>query len=389
MGILFYLHTIFPTMHLANAFFSYILWDQQPEIFPNTSIPLRWYGLLFAAAFFVGQMVIRHIMLAEGKSEKDVESLSIHMIIATVVGARLGHCLFYQPEVYLANPIDILKVWEGGLASHGAAFAIIFAIWLYARKHPAQSWLWVLDRIVIVVALGGAFIRTGNLMNSEILGKPADSAISMVFPYSFRATLDQVTEGNLDELDIRKGTGADTTIDGQKWVPLELHFVFTRDKMQGSSVDGFLFATLPSVVRTSNGLGDHKEPHLFYTMESAQIRQGYDDKGRKTLTIRMFGLPRYPAMIFEAISSFLLFVALFLYWSRNIGRVPEGRMFSIFLLVLFSLRFGYEFLKENQVSFEDGLSLNMGQNLSIPLVLAGVFLLIRSFIRPSIPEKQE
>lgn len=372
-------------MHLADALLSYILWDQQPEIFPDSFLPLRWYGLLFAAAFFIGQMVIRHIMLAEGKSEKDVESLSIHMIIATVVGARLGHCLFYQPEVYLANPIEILKVWEGGLASHGAAFAIIFAIWLYARKHPGQSWLWVLDRIVIVVALGGAFIRTGNLMNSEILGKPADSPVSMVFPYSFRATLAQVTEGNLDELKILKGSGPDTTIDGQKWVPLEFRFVFTRDKMQGSSVDGFLFATLPSVVRSSNGLGSHSEPHLYYTMESANARQNYDDKGRRTLTLKMFGLPRYPAMIFEAISSLLLFLALYFYWSRNVGRVPEGRLFSVFLVVLFSLRFAYEFLKENQVSFEDGLSLNMGQNLSIPLVVAGLILFVWSFRKKEIP----
>ena len=153
---------------------SFILWEARPEIWPDGPVPLRWYGLMFAAAFALGQYIISYIFKRDGKSEKDVDSLTYHMIIGTILGARLGHCLFYQPDYYLSHPIEILKVWEGGLASHGATIGIVFAMWLYSRKHPNQSWLWILDRIVIVVALGGAFVRFGNLMNSEIIGKPTD-----------------------------------------------------------------------------------------------------------------------------------------------------------------------------------------------------------------------
>jgi prolipoprotein diacylglyceryl transferase len=100
--------------------------------------------------------------------------------LGTILGARLGHCLFYEPSYYLSNPIEILKIWEGGLASHGAAIGIVLALWLYIRKHKL-SFLWLIDRIVIVVPLGGAFIRTGNLFNSEIYGRATDVPWAFLF----------------------------------------------------------------------------------------------------------------------------------------------------------------------------------------------------------------
>jgi phosphatidylglycerol:prolipoprotein diacylglycerol transferase len=126
-----------------HSLISYIVWDPTKEIFriPIIDHPVVWYGLLFASAFLIGQQIILRIFKAEGKPESDIDTLTMYMVIATVVGARLGHVFFYEPARYLANPIDILKVWEGGLASHGATVVILFAIYLNTpkKKRPKLS----------------------------------------------------------------------------------------------------------------------------------------------------------------------------------------------------------------------------------------------------------
>ena len=149
---------------------SSITWNADPEIVRIGSLAIRWYGILFAMGFVCGYFIIQAFFRKEGIPLKLLDQLTTTMVIATVIGARLGHCLFYEPAYYLSNPIEILKVWEGGLASHGAAIGILLAIWIFARKHKVSYW-WVIDRIAVVTALAGFFIRMGNLMNSEIFGK--------------------------------------------------------------------------------------------------------------------------------------------------------------------------------------------------------------------------
>ena len=151
-----------------------IRWDVDPEIFSIGQLSIRWYGLLFMLSFVFGFIILSRIYRKEGKEVSDVDRLSLYVGLGTLIGARLGHCLFYEPQYFLSNPIEILKVYKGGLASHGALVGIIFSIWLYSRKTAGQSMLWVLDRLVIAVALAGALIRTGNLMNSEIVGSTTD-----------------------------------------------------------------------------------------------------------------------------------------------------------------------------------------------------------------------
>lgn len=158
---------------------NYIHWDVNPEIFRIGGFAIRYYGLLFALAFYSGYLIFTRIFKKEGVPIEVLDKLTLYVFVGTVLGARLGHCLFYQPDYYLSNPIEILKIWEGGLASHGAAVGILIALWLFARN-VKKPYFWILDRIGIVVALGGAFIRLGNLMNSEIIGKPADVPWSFV-----------------------------------------------------------------------------------------------------------------------------------------------------------------------------------------------------------------
>ncbi|WP_375559294.1 prolipoprotein diacylglyceryl transferase [Bernardetia sp. OM2101] len=153
---------------------SAISWDVSPEIWQWKFINLRWYGLLFATGFIVGYFIFSKIYKIEGKPQEDLETLLTYMVIATVVGSRLGHCLFYDPVYYLSNPLEIFKIWKGGLASHGGTIGLLVALFLYSKNHKDQPYLWLLDRIVIPIALAGAFIRLGNLMNSEIYGGVTD-----------------------------------------------------------------------------------------------------------------------------------------------------------------------------------------------------------------------
>lgn len=256
-----------------------MIWDVSPDIFSLGPITIRWYGLLFASSFIVGFYIMQKIFQIESKKESDLNDLVWYMIIGTVIGARLGHCFFYNPGYYLSNPVKILMVWEGGLASHGAAIGILIAIYFYSKKRKDQTYLWVMDRVVITVALAGFFIRMGNLFNSEIIGKPTDLPWAFVF------------------------VGAD--------IP---------DPM----------------------------------------------------------VPRHPAQLYEAIAYLIIFLIIALIYRSQKQNLKDGFIFGLFLLLIFAFRFFVEFVKENQSEFEAGMFLNMGQILSIPLVLAGIVLIIYS-----------
>ncbi len=160
--------------------FLYIHWHPDPEFISIFGLSIRWYGVLFALAFLFGYIIMKKIFLREGLSEKVLDRLSLYMLIGTIVGARLGHCFFYEPDYYLSNLTEILNIRQGGLASHGAAIGILLALWLFSKKEK-RPYSWILDRIVIVVALAGFFIRTGNLINSEIYGSPTQVPWAFIF----------------------------------------------------------------------------------------------------------------------------------------------------------------------------------------------------------------
>jgi prolipoprotein diacylglyceryl transferase len=173
---------------------NFINWNPSPEIFtiPGIDWPVRWYGLMWALAFIASHFFMNRIFKAEKRSEKALDTLTLYIILGTVLGARLGHCLFYGPwfdeelangniiEGYLSHPLNILKVYEGGLASHGGALGILSAMILYCRKEK-ESWIWLFDRLVVVVPLAAMCIRLGNLINSEIIGKVTDVPWAFIF----------------------------------------------------------------------------------------------------------------------------------------------------------------------------------------------------------------
>ena len=366
-------------MNLLN----YIIWSPNPEILPGIDwIEVRWYGLLFAAGFIISQQIMYHIYKAEGKPQKDVDSLTLWMIIATIIGARLGHVIFYEPMRYLQDPISILKTWEGGLASHGATIGILTAIYLYVnyfvdinpfkgrfvwkrKKRVGQSYLWVVDRIVICVAITGALIRFGNFLNAEIIGLPTRTNFGVVFA---RDAIDGIE--SMRQVENVKIIKDDTReIDENGYVPVEIVIQFTKAVNSQAMAEQIVRMNVKSILSNYASLHFYEPPTNTLEFTVSQNR------GRQNSVVRTKAISRHPAQLYESISTFLIFLFLLFLWNKRKEKIPEGLLFGTFLIILFGLRFVYEFLKENQVEFEDTMSLNMGQILSIPLVIAGIWIL--------------
>ncbi len=259
---------------------NFIHWNVNPEIFHLGPLSVRWYGLLFASGFLLGYYIVEQMFKWENEDEKWLDSLFLYLIIATVIGSRLGHVFFYGWDYYSQNLSEILMVWHGGLASHGGALGVIFAMYLHSKIVTKRSILWTMDRVVVPIALVAALIRTGNLMNSEIYG------IETSLPW------------------------------------------------------GVIFEQNGEIVA------------------------------------------KHPTQIYEALSYLFVFaVLMFLYWKTNSRKKP-GLLLGTFFILMFSARFLIEFIKEDQEAFESGMMLNMGQWLSIPFILFGIYLVVRAIQNP-------
>lgn len=269
-----------------TSIFSYIHWHPNPEIVKFGGLSLRYYSVLFATGILLSFHLLRKRFQQQGIADTVAEKLFIYVVLGTFLGARVGHCLFYEPGYFLQHPWEILLPWEGlpwernfrftgyrGLASHGAALGILIAIRIFTKK-ARLSYLVMLDGLAPFVPLTGAFIRLGNLFNSEILGTPSHVA----------------------------------------WA-----FIFDRED----------------------------------------------------------NIPRHPAQLYEAICYLILFFLLYRLSRKSYTNSKRGALFGVLLMCLFSIRFILEFFKADQVVFEAGMWLNMGQLLSLPLIIAGVFLFLR------------
>jgi prolipoprotein diacylglyceryl transferase len=370
---------------------SYIIWNGSPEIFTYGSFSLRWYGLFFALGFLISQQFMYYFYKEEGKPEKDVDTLTIYMVIATIIGARLGHVIFYQPEIITENPLSIFLPFEfspfrftglQGLASHGAAIGILSALWIYSRKKkPGQNFLQVVDRIVIVVALTGALIRLGNFFNSEIIGLPTSQPWGVVFANSFTDAVTDPridTEGIVESVVIKRNDSIPAT--NTSSIPINI-YLFFKEGVASETAKGFTENTARNLI--SNRLTEYFDGQGDKTTAEGQQL----DDGKLGARISTFGIARHPAQLYESISCVFLFIFLFWIWSKEKEKLPAGRLLGIFLIWCFGLRFLFEYLKENQEPFEDSMFLNMGQILSIPLVLAGIVIVVLSYRQKSTATK--
>jgi len=158
-----------------------MVWNVDPVLISFGSVSIRYYGLCFMASFLLGYYIMAWVYKKEGKPPSTLDSLFTYMFLGTLIGARLGHVLFYQPGYYFSHPTEILKIWHGGLASHGAVIGICLALFLFCRTHKDHSLIWVMSRMCMVVALAGFFIRIGNFFNSEIYGVPTSLPWAVTF----------------------------------------------------------------------------------------------------------------------------------------------------------------------------------------------------------------
>ena len=345
-----------------------ILWDF-PNHIPIAGFELRFYSLMFIISFVLGQYGMQYVFKKENVNPKLMDSLVYWMVGATIIGARLGHVFFYDWGYYKNHLGEILMVWKGGLASHGAAISIVLAmIWWsqrIAKKHP----IWTLDRIVIVVALAGGFIRMGNWFNSEIYGAPANSSVETVFVEAGRASIERGYGENVKSLTFDE-TGTVFTTDSLNYPVLEAQFRFfgLNENQTGEYVNNYLARILNATSKDDANI-------LPFPDATAEV---YTDENGAFASINVLGIPRYPTQLFEAAAYWLIFVILaFLYLKTN-AKNRRGFIFGAFLIGVFGFRFFVEYYKEIQVSFETSMSLNMGQWLSIPLVISGFYLMLTS-----------
>ena len=270
--------------------FCSVTWSADPVIFDIGFFSLRWYALMFIVGFYIGSKLMEVYYKHDGVNPEKVYTLFLYCFIGTIIGARLGHCLFYDPGYYLANPIEMLKTWKGGLASHGGTLGVFLAVLVYARRDH-RSALWVLDRLGIAVAPVAALIRVGNLFNHEIYGH----------------------------------------VTSMPW--------------------GFRF--IENVGAWSSGA------ELKYTE------------------------PCHPTQIYEALCYLAVFaVNAYLYYKTD-ARNRRGLLLGVFFTGVFGSRFLIEYVKNVQVSFEEGMILDMGQILSIPFIVGGIWLIVRAMRRPA------
>lgn len=158
-----------------------LVWAGDPIALSIGPVVLRWYGLLFAGGFVLGYFIMVAMFKRANYRTEDLDRLLLYIFAGTIIGARLGHCLIYEPDYFLAHPIEILKIWNGGLASHGGTVGVVLAFYLFIKFSRRYRFFDIADMLAVPIALVCTFIRIGNFMNSEILGKPTDSAIGIVF----------------------------------------------------------------------------------------------------------------------------------------------------------------------------------------------------------------
>tara|TARA_B100001287_G_scaffold276840_1_gene289954 strand:- start:7660 stop:8706 length:1047 start_codon:yes stop_codon:yes gene_type:complete len=341
----------------------YISWDVSPALYDGF-ITLRYYSLFFALAFLIGYQLVKKMYLKEGAPLIWMDKLLVYTVVGTIIGARLGHVFFYDWNYYSENLIEIPMVWKGGLASHGAALALVIAMWLYSKKVTNKSALWSLDKLVIAVALAAGFIRVGNLMNSEIVGQRSSDASGLFYEAKSTNVLAGFFSVSPEKVDFIS-TDEDTTINGVIYPKVFANIPLGSTTMK--PIYANMFASSFSIQNIS------KEADFF----SGNFSLNYQISPTNDLLIPIYIIPRIPTQLWEAFSYWLIFIFLsFCYWKRK-WYLYEGRLFGVFMVLLFTARFFIEFYKEHQ-TLANSSSLTMGQYLSIPLILIGLFFWIKS-----------
>ena len=354
------------------SLFSFITWDVNPNII-ESPIMIRYYGLLFGLAFFAGFTLMKKMFAKENISEEWLDKILMYAVIGTVVGARLGHVFFYEWEYYSQHLLEIPQVWKGGLASHGAAIAIVIAMWIYAKRvtKGTKTVLWTLDKVVITVALAAGLIRVGNLMNSEIIGDRSESNSAFFFKYEAKESISSYFMTDGAEVEISEAKSV-LEKDGFSYPITNVSLQINNKNIVKEDIQEFYkgfsyYKNYDYKKQTKDARA--KEEHYFTYQETPIITQNTDGF---VVNFDLAIIPRIPTQVLEAVSYFAIFLLLIWgYWKQEWYK-KEGLVFGVFFLLMFSARFIIEFWKENQTEVFADSPINMGQWLSVPGILIGV-----------------
>lgn len=362
---------------------NFVIWNGSPIVFSIGPFVLRWYILLFILGFFVARLLLTHIYKKEGKPSSDLEVLTIYILLAAVIGVRLGYVLFYEPSTILSKPLEAFLPFQfqpsfrftgiERLSGYGGILAVMLVIWVYSRRRqPGQNYLQVLDRAMIAIALTAIFIGVGNFFNSEIPGKPTNSNSGVVF-------VRPVTDGllklpccimrnpggvnPLQNVEVKPDTALQPKVTGHSAVLL---YLFYKPGATEQLVKEFLIGDVKTFLYdNSQYMYESGEEPLHYTIfqESEDVFTG---------RVRTTGIARYPVQLYEAACYLLLFISMFVMWNKEKGRTPGGRISGIFLIFSAVFNFILGFLKEPQASFESTMALSLGQIISISMLILGL-----------------
>jgi prolipoprotein diacylglyceryltransferase len=373
---------------------NFIIWDGSPVVFSIGPFVLRWYIFLFIVGFVIARLFLLRIFKKEGNPSADVEALTIYILVGALIGARLGYVLLYEPNTILTKPIEAFFPFHfkpsfrfmgiERLSGFGAIIGIMGALWLFSLKKRAYSYLHVIDRVVMVIALTAVFIGVGNFLNAEIIGKPTSSSSGVVFA---RPVMDDLmklpccimrTPGGpnpLQDIEIKPDTALHPTTEGHSAVIL---YLFFKGGNTETSIKEFLIGDVKTFL--------YDNSHLMYEPGDEPLHYTIFQESQDVFTgrIRTTGIARFPVQLFEAGGYLLLLVLLFVTWRKNEGGTPDGRLTGIFLIASGVFNFLLGFLKETQAPFESTMSLNMGQIISIVMFLLGTLIFYLSIRKTAV-----
>ncbi len=321
----------------------YIVWNIQPEIIEGFRV--RWYGLFFAIGFFMSYYCLGKIFKREGLLQKELDNFTFLTFILLIVGLRLGHCLFYEWDVYSKDPLRILYIWEGGLASHGGTIGLLLAFFIFSRK-SGKSFFWIASRAAIAIPFTAGCVRLGNLMNSEIYG------VASQVPWAFVFVRDAVLHTTPQQLtDILTQSGVvSTDLYNQLLQFFSAHGNWVAQ--------GIPYSSLQTILVENKFMLAGKSDLLTSTLLQKGLLQAY-----------------HPTQIYEALVYFATFAVLMWYYfsRKTVEAVSQYFILGFIFVVIFGFRFVVEFIKNDQVEFEQSMALNMGQLLSLPFILFGMW----------------
>lgn len=360
---------------------SYFIWKGSSELFSAGPFTLRWKVILLILAFLTGRQVLLHIYKKEGKPLKDISAFSIYLVIVALLGARLGHVIFYEAAQIGSKGLSIFLPFafkpefhllgSEAFSIHGGTLGILLLLWFYHHKNKLQqNYFQIADRLAIVTAVSSIFILLGSFLSSELQGKATDSEPAAIFISPVLKGLMKVPccimrspdgKNPLEKVAVKKDPANLKKETSHKSIIL---YLFFKPGASEQLVNEFL-------------IGDVKA--FLYDMAKFVFEPGtqplhyrifLEKNGTYVARIKTKGISRYPVQLFEAIGCMVLFVFLFSYWSRHKMNTPSGRLFACFMILFWSLHFAFGFLKEKQLPVEFGFN--------ILFVLVGITALVFS-----------